>query len=40
MKEKDAFAGDPETDIAVFKLCLQHLPQWEGNGSGWYADNS
>ena len=40
MQGKDAFAGDPETDIAVFKLCLQHLPQWEGNGGGWYADNS
>ena len=26
IKEKDAFAGDPETDIAVFKLCLQHCP--------------
>ena len=40
MEEKDAFAGDPETDIEIFKLCLSHLPRWEGNGTGWYADNS
>ena len=40
MEEKDAFAGDPETDIEIFKLCLQHLPKWKGNGTGWYADNS
>ena len=40
MQEKDAFAGDPETDIEIFKLCLSHLPKWEGNGSGWYAENS
>ena len=40
MEEKDAFAGDLETDIEIFKLCLRHLPQWGGNGTGWYAENS
>lgn len=39
MSEREVFAGDLETDKEIFKYCLKHLPQWEGNGSGWYEEN-